>query len=166
MEISPQKDLNQELIVYKSNLSHLSKTIAKKSNSKEPLSHADKSQAKDCIRKCNSFSLQLIDKRFIPEALDLLKQTENVVLLWIKIIEQSVPAPSKPEFAPALKLLANTYNNIGYLYSQAGNMDNAYQYLVRTLEAETRGDYSSYNKGLTCLNIANLLLSMKFINLH
>ena len=159
MELGKSKEVKLEVGEQKNKLSNLSKLLAKKASGREKLTALEYSNVKQCIKVSNSLGLRMVEKQQTVEALDLLKQAENVGLLLLRIVEQSAAPQGGKGENHVLKLLANTYNNIGYLFSQAGNMDNAYAYLLRTLDAETRGEYSSYRKGLTCLNISNLLIS-------
>jgi len=149
------KEVRLDLNDQKAKLNALSKSLAKKANARDKLTPGEFAQVKQTIKFSNGIGLRMVERKQTVDALDLLKQAENVALLFLRIMEQSQP----DGVGQVLKLLANTYNNIGYLFSMSGNIDSAYTYLLRTLDAETRAEYSSFRKGLTCLNIANLLLS-------
>ena len=163
MELGKSKEAKIDVGEQKTKLSNISKMLAKKATSREKLSKAEFAHIKQNIKVSNGIGLRMVEKQQTVEALDLLKQAESVALLLLRIVEQNTTGQGSEELNPVLKLLANTYNNIGYLFSQAGNMENAYSYLLRTLEAETRCEYSNYRKGLTCLNLSNLLISKLLI---
>lgn len=150
---SKAKDIQQEALECKTKLTSLQKFLSKKSGGREKLMASEYAQIKQTLKTANSAGLRLIERQENATALELLRQAETVASLFFKTAEQG------GESAPALKLLTNTYNNIGYLFSQAGDLDNAYKYLIKTLEAQTRAEYSSQKKGLTCLNLANTLMS-------
>jgi len=152
--VSKAKDIQQEALDCKAKLTALQKSLSKKAASREKLTASEHSQVKQTIKISNALSLKLIEKQEVSTSLELLRQAENVTSLFVKIAEHG------GESGPALKLLINTYNNIGYLFSQAGDLENAYKYLVKTFEAQTRAEYSSQRKGLTCLNLANILMSI------
>ena len=148
-----QKDIQQEATEGKSRLISIQKFLAKKSKANAKLTASEYAKVKQSIKASNSLGLRLIEKQEAQVALELLKQAENTAKLFSQITEQT------GESGSALKLLTNTYINIGYLYSQAEDLENAYKYLIKTLEAQERGDYSNQKKGLTCFNLANTLIS-------
>ncbi len=156
---SKPKEVKLDVSDQKVKLSNISKMLAKKATSREALTSAEYISIKKAVKLANGVGLRMVEKQQTVEALDLLKQAENVAQLLLRVVEQNPNAQATKATVPVLKMLSNTYNNIGYLFSQAGNMENAYTYLVKTLDAETRGEFSSYHKGLTCLNLANILVS-------
>lgn len=154
METSAKtKDIQQEALDCKNKLTGLQKLLSKKAGAREKLVASEYAQVKQTIKSANTLGLKLIERRENAIGLDLLRQAENAASLFFKMAEQG------GESGPALKLLTNIYNNIGYLFSQAGDLENAYKYLIKTLEAQTRAEYSNQKKGITCLNLASTLMS-------
>jgi hypothetical protein len=153
------KEPKLELTEQKGRLAGINKLLTARMKTRDKLTKTEYMQCKQGIKASNGFGLRLLERQQTAEALELLMETERVATLLLRVVEQN--AAGGGSLGPVHKLRANIYNNIGYLYSQTGKSEKAYEFLLKTLDAESEGNHSSYRKGLTCLNISNILLSTR-----